>query len=152
MKKYDGLRDATAVSLPGEAYTHNANFSTLKPGHFGFPRTIGCYVHVAETTEPIRVEMFNPMTPIEMVAALRRVYLYSKLLPGCGFPVKLDIADKYAHIPAWMTGAYGKLIRYHLGISLQQGEIRDVDMRRILIEALYMTNRDWLFRPTAQWQ
>ena len=46
-----------------------------------------------------------------------------------------------------MTGP--QLIRYHLGVSLQRGEISDAEMRRILVQAIYMTHRDWLFRPQA---
>ena len=79
--------------------------------------------------------------------AARRVYLYSRLLPGYGFPVGFDIADKHAHIPAWLTEAYGKLIRHHLGVSLQRGEISDAEMRQILVQVIYMTHRDWLYRP-----
>jgi len=78
----------------------------------------------------------------------RRSYLYSRLLPGYGFPVGLDVADKYAKVPAWMTNGYGKLIRWQLGVSLQRGEISDAEMRRILVQAIYLTHRDWLFRPT----
>ncbi|CAA9546600.1 MAG: hypothetical protein AVDCRST_MAG88-442, partial [uncultured Thermomicrobiales bacterium] len=76
-------------------------------------------------------------------------YLYSRLLPGYGFPVGLDIADKYAHVPPWLLDAYGKLIRHHLGVSLQRGEIGEVEMRRLIVQALYFRNRDWLFRPSA---
>jgi hypothetical protein len=71
------------------------------------------------------------------------------MLPGYGFPVGLDIADKYAHVPSWLTDAYGKLIKHQLGVSLQSGEVSDAQMRRILIQAIYMTHRDWLFRPNA---
>ena len=84
-----------------------------------------------------------------MLDAARRAYLYARLLPGYGFPVGLDIVDKYAHVPAWLTSAYGKLIRYHLSASLQRGEIKDAEMRRILVQAIYMTNRGWLYRPNA---
>jgi hypothetical protein len=144
--KYDGLRQGN-VSLPGEAGTGNVNFSPLKPGKIGFPRVRGCYVHISETTEPVRVEVFNELGGDQIVEAARRTYLYARLLPGYGFPVGLDIADKYAHVPAWLTDAYGKLIRHHLGVSLQRGEISDAEMRRILVQAIYMTHRDWLFRP-----
>ena len=70
-------------------------------------------------------------------------------LPGYGFPAGLDIADKYAHVPSWLTGAYSKLIRFHLGVSLQRGEISDREMQRILVQAIYMFHRDCLFRPQA---
>lgn len=148
ISKYDGLRQGN-ISLPDESGTSTVNFSPLKPSNIGFPKVIGCYVHVSETTEPVRVEMFEEFGKHQLTEAVRRVYLYSRLLPGYGFPVGLDIADKYAHIPAWLTNAYSKLIRYHLGVSLQHGEISDAEMRRILVQAIYMTHRDWLFRPTS---
>jgi len=148
ISKYDGLREGE-VSLPGESGTSTVDFKPLKPGPIGFPRVLGCYVHVSETTEPIRVEVFEELGSNQIEEAARRVYLYSRLLPGYGFPVGLDIADKFAHVPNWLTDAYGKLIRHHLGVSLQRGEIGDAEMRRILIQAIYMTHRDWLFRPSS---
>lgn len=146
--KYDGLREGN-VSLPGEAGTEQVKFAPLKPGKIGFPTVEGCYVHVSHTTEPIRVEVFPELDSSQIVEAAQRSYLYARLLPGYGFPVGLDIADKFAHVPAWLTDAYGKLIRYQLGVSLQRGEITDADMRRILVQAIYMTHRDWLFRPQS---
>jgi hypothetical protein len=148
IRKYDGLRQGN-VSLPDEAGTSRVDFAPLKPGRIGFPRVWGCYIQVSETTEPVRVEVCEELGQDQIVEAARRVYLYSRLLPGYGFPVGLDIADKYAHVPAWLTDAYSKLIRHHLGVSLQSGEISDADMRQILVQAIYMTHRDWLFRPKA---
>jgi hypothetical protein len=137
------------IALPGEVGTSQVDFSPLKSGKIGFPAVTACYVHVSETTEPVRVEVFSELGQGQIVEAARRTYLYSRLLPGYGFPVGLDIADKYAHVPSWLTDAYGKLIRHHLGVSLQKGEISDEQMRRILVQAIYMTHRDWLFRPKA---
>ena len=71
-------------------------------------------------------------------------------MPNYGFPVGLDIADKFAHVPNWMTEAYAKMIRHTLGVSLQKGEINDEDMRKVLVQAIYMTPRDWLFRPNVR--
>jgi len=144
--KYDGLREAK-VSLPGEVREEPVNFEALKPGDLGFPRVSGCYVMVNETTEPVRIEIFEELGEDQSIQAANRTYLYSKLLPGYGFPVGLDIADKFAHVPAWLTNAYSKLIKHHLGVSLQKGEINDAEMRRILVQAIYITHRDWLFRP-----
>jgi hypothetical protein len=146
--KYEGLRSGK-VTLPGESFSTEANFSCLQPGPIGFPAITGCYVHVSETTEPIRVEVFSDLGETQIDEAARRAYLYSRLLPGYGFPAGLDIADKYAHVPAWLTQAYGKLIRFHLGVSVQRGEINDGEMQRLLVQAIYMTQRDWLFRPQA---
>ncbi len=145
--KYDGLRQGD-VTLIGEVGSQKVNFTCLKPSSpFGFPSVVGCYAQINETTEPIRLEFFNALGSGQVAEGVRRAYLYSRLLPGYGFPVGLDVADKHAHIPAWMTNAYSKLIKHHLGVSLQRGEITDADMRRILVQAMYMTHRDWLFRP-----
>jgi hypothetical protein len=147
LKKFDGLRKGTAT-LPGESFETQFDWSPLRPpAPLGFPPVRGCYVHNNETTEPIRIEVFEDLGEPQVLEAARRVYLYSRLLPGYGFPVGLDIADKHAHIPAWLTEAYGKLIRHHLGVSLQRGEISDAEMRHILVQAIYMTHRDWLYRP-----
>jgi hypothetical protein len=146
--KYEGLR-AGNVSLPGEAFTTSVDFSFLKPGAFGFPRVLGCYVRVSENTEPIRVEIFGELGEEQMSEVARRVYLYSRLLPGYGFPVGLDIADKFAKVPNWLTNAYAKLIKHHLGVSLQRGEISDKEMRQLLVQTMYMTHRDFLFRPQS---
>jgi hypothetical protein len=147
--KYSGLRQGKVI-LPGESDASVVDFSCLKSGLFGFPKVKGCYVHVSETTEPVRVETFDDLGADQVHECACRAYRYARLLPGYGFPVGLDIVDKYAHVPEWMTSAYAKLIRLHLGISLQKGEIDDKEMRRILLQAIYMTNRDWLFRPKVQ--
>jgi hypothetical protein len=149
MDKYGGLRKGN-MTLPGESDAGVVDFSPLKPGKFGFPKVNGCYVHVSETTEPVRVETFDELGPDQIQECACRAYRYARLLPGYGFPVGLDIVDKYAHVPEWMTGAYAKLIRLHLGMSLQKGEINDKEMRRILVQAIYMTNRDWLYRPQVE--
>ena len=95
------------------------------------------------------MEIFDDLGPGQIEEAARRVFLYSALLPGYGFPVGLDVADKYAKVPTWLTDAYAKLIRHHLGVSLQRGEVSDAQMRRLIVQAIYMTQRDWIFRPGA---
>lgn len=145
--KFVGLRRGT-VNLPGEGFKTSVDWGQLTPpSTIGFPRVRGCYVHVSPTTEPIRVEVFPALGDDQVMEAARRAYLYARLLPGYGFPAGLDIVDKYAHVPAWLTDAYDKTIRFQLSASLQRGEIKDAEMRRILVQAIYMSNRDWLMRP-----
>jgi hypothetical protein len=144
--KYSGLRKGN-VSLPGDSYKEPVDFSSLSAPPFGFPSVKGFYVHVSETAEPVRVEVFSELGDEQVHQAAERTYLYARLLPQYGFPVGLDIADKHAKVPQWMTDAYAKLIRHHLGVSLQLGEVTDAELRRILVQAIYMTHRDWLFRP-----
>lgn len=147
-KQYNKLAQAD-ISLPGEGWTSRINFEPLKPGNIGFPKVNGCYIHVSKIADPLRIEVFNELGQNQIIEAVRRAYLYATLLPRYGFPVGLDVADKYAHVPNWLTDAYSKLIRYHLGVSLQKGEISDAELRKIIVQAIYMTHRDWLFRPTS---
>ncbi|HLI51936.1 MAG TPA: DNA double-strand break repair nuclease NurA [Thermomicrobiaceae bacterium] len=147
VNKYSGLRSGTVV-LP-DGTESNADFRALRRLDIGFPQIRACYVQASETTLPVRVEVFDDLGHSQAEQAVRRAFLYARLLPGYGFPVGLDIADKYSHVPAWLTDAYSKIIRFQLGVSLQRGEVSDAEMRRILIQAIYMTHRDWLFRPEA---
>lgn len=147
--KFDGLRKGS-LSLLGEGWTTPVDWSHLQPpSAIGFPAVAGCYIRVSATTEPIRLEVFPGLGEDQIREAAQRACLYARLLPGYGFPVGLDIVDKYAHVPAWLTDAYAKMIRFHLSASLQRGEITDAEMRRLLVQAIYMTNRDWLLRPDA---
>jgi hypothetical protein len=148
INKYGGF-SRSEISLPGESFFSVANWNCLRPDNtMGFPRVRGLYVHVSDTTDPLRVEVFDELVTDQHIQDItQRVYLYARLLPGYGFPVGLDIVDKYAHVPTWMTDAYSKIIKYQLSSSLQRGEINDAEMRQILIQAIYMTKRDWLFRP-----
>jgi len=139
-----------SIRLPGDNRQSRVDWQALHPpSPVGFPAVTGCYVHVSEMTEPIRIEVFSDLADEQIEPAARRAYLYARLLPGYGFPVGLEIADKYAHVPTWLTSAYGKLIRYHLSVSLQMGEISDAQMQRLMVQAMYVTNRDWLFRPKS---
>lgn len=147
-RRYGGLRDV-AMTLPGEVAVERINFLSLRADGIGFPLVRSCYVHVSSATEPIRVDVFDALGEEQLEGAAKRAYLYARLLPGYGFPVGLDVADKYAHVPAWLTAAYGKLIRYQLGVSLQKGEVHDAEMQRLLIQGLHVNRRDWLFRPHA---
>jgi hypothetical protein len=148
-RKFGGLRKGT-LRLPGEGFSTPADWSHLRPpNEHGFPEVSGRYLQVSPTTEPVRIEVFAALGDEQLIEAAQRAYLYARLLPGYGFPVGIDIVDKYARVPAWLTDAYGKMIRFHLSASLQRGEITDAEMRRILVQAIYMTNRDWLLRPDA---
>lgn len=151
IRKYEGLRKGM-LTLPGSSRREEVNWSRLAPRRdrgeeYSFPQVTGAYIHVSEATEPLRVEVFDALGEWQIREAVRRAYLYAQLLPGYGFPVGLDIADKHAHVPAWLTDAYSKLIRFHLSASLQRGEITDAEMQQLLVQAIYMRHRDWLFRP-----
>ena len=149
--KYENLGKGK-MYLPNESSEKDYNWSYLKPNSrskIKFPKVTGFYLKVNDTTEPIRIEVFSDLGKEQIAEAAKRVFLYSQLLPGYGFPVGLDVVDKYAKVPKWMTDAYAKQIQYHLAVSLQSGKITDEEMRKLLIQSIYMTKRDWLFRPNV---
>ncbi|OKH31195.1 hypothetical protein NIES2119_29370 [[Phormidium ambiguum] IAM M-71] len=151
--KYQNLPegDKSNIILPNESYEIPFKWSYLKPDQskYCFPKVTGFYLKVSDTTEPVRIEVFSELGKEQITEAAKRVFLYSQLLPGYGFPIGLDMVDKYAKVPNWMTDAYAKQIQYHLGVSLQSGQIKDKEMRKMLIQSIYMTKRDWLFRPNV---
>jgi hypothetical protein len=148
MAKCAGLRSAN-VGLPNLPGTTRVEFAPLKLPSLGFPRITGFYLMVSPTTLPLRVELLTDLGAQQVAEAARRIYLYAQLLPRYGFPVGLEVVDQFARVPAWMTRAYGKLIRHTLGVSLQRGELSDRYIRDILVQAIYLTHRDWLFRPNG---
>ncbi len=148
IERFDDLRPM-AVRLPDSPGVVSVDYSALRPGPLGSPRVLGSYLMVSESTDPLRVETFDDLGADQVDRAARRACLYARLLPGYGYPVGLDVADKLARVPAWLTDAYGKLIRYHLAAGLARGEVGDAELRRALLQAIYVTHRDWLFRPTV---
>ena len=135
------------ISLPDQSDEYSMNWEILKLSKkYCFPPVSGFYLQTTENSQPLRIELFDQLVHEQMLDIAHRTYLFSSLLPGYSFPVGLDIVEKHAQIPSWMTEAYGKLIRHHLGVSLQSGAISDADMRRLLVQAIYITHRDWIFR------
>jgi hypothetical protein len=113
-----------SVSLPNSSLVSEVDYSPLQSGPFGFPKILGSYLKVGDNIEPIRVETFAELGDKQMEESVKRVYRYSKLLPQYGFPVGLDIADKFAHVPDWLKQ---RAIAIHYqttsGRDLQSGEI-----------------------------
>ena len=67
---------------------------------------------------------------------MSRSFEYANLLPNYAFPIGLDIVDKYAAIPGWMTKAYRQLILAQYG-RLLAGEYVDMtDVERLQMMVL----------------
>ncbi len=86
-----------------------------------FPEVQNTFVRVTSAKYPMRIEVPSAYGPEECEEVLRRSFEYASLLPGYAFPIGLDIVDKYAAIPSWMTKAYRQLILAEYG-RLLSGE------------------------------
>jgi hypothetical protein len=109
-----------------------------------YPPPYVSYVHVSEWSAPIRLEMFkDDLTSFPDAAKL--VTHCALLLPRYAFPVGLDIVDRFAKVPNWMTRPINTYTTVQaLKRALDAGDVRTFDaLRRMLCGS----GREWLLRP-----
>ncbi len=76
------------------------------------------------------------------------VYHTSRLLPEYAFPVGLDIVDKYARVPDWLSkGVSAAIAAQVLAKAVTTGQPRVLQQVRKL---LAQSPRDFYFRPQAR--
>ena len=111
-----------------------------------YPKPIVSFVQTSEWNAPVRVELFEgDEDAFPRTAGL--VFHSSRLLPNYAFPAGLDIVDKFAHLPDWMSRPANTHAAVRaLSIALEEGDHVAFDrMRRMLIG----TGREWITRPKA---
>ena len=95
---------------------------------------------------PFRVE-FNPAAAAETDFVLRLLYHTARLLPRYAFPVGLDIADKFAKIPDWISrGVSDQMKATVMRHAMQTDDPTIVAQIRHLLAA---GPRDFFYRPRA---
>ena len=102
------------------------------------------YVQVSEWSAPIRLEMFEGnLNSFQEAASL--ISHCALLLPRYAFPVGLDIVDRFAKVPNWMTRPINTYTTVQaLKRALDLGDTRSFDaLRRMLCGS----GREWLLRP-----
>lgn len=111
-----------------------------------YPRPQTTYVKANAGTMPIRLEFFETGPLGKDSGQLVRLVVHmSRLLPRYSFPVGLDIVDKHAKVPAWMSRQINAMLAARL---MQKAmETKDPRMVRIVRRVLSSNTRDWLFRP-----
>ncbi len=110
-----------------------------------YPNALTTYIKPSALVMPFRVEAFEDINDYEAVLDL--ILHTSRLLPSYGFPVGLDIVDKFAKVPSWMSRSVkGQHQVVLLRRALESGDPRVIAFaKRVLVAK----GRDWLFRPTA---
>jgi hypothetical protein len=133
--------DAVLLSLAlgrGEAldwYPVNSRLKIKDDRIALFPEVQNTFVRVTAAKYPMRIEVPASYGAAECEEVLRRSFEYASLLPGYAFPIGLDIVDKYAAIPSWMTKAYRQLILAEYGrlLSGEFVEMTDTEALRSMI-------------------
>lgn len=109
-----------------------------------YPKVLTTYIKPSALVMPFRVEAFENINGFDSVLAL--VLHTSRLLPSYGFPVGLDIVDRFAKVPAWLSrGIKGQHQVVLLKQALASGDPRAVSFAKRVLAA---KGRDWLFRPS----
>lgn len=110
-----------------------------------YPKPLTTYLKPSDLVMPFRVEAFEQMDGFDKVLDL--ILHTSRLLPSYGFPVGLDIIDKFAKVPAWMSrGVRGQHQVVLLQKALESGDPATVIFAKRVLAA---KGRDWLFRPPS---
>jgi hypothetical protein len=110
-----------------------------------YPRPLTTYIKPSAMVMPFRVEAFEDIRTFEEPLAL--IFHTSRLLPSYGFPVGLDIVDRFAKVPAWMSrGVKGQHQIVLLRRAIESGDARTVAFAKRVLAA---KGRDWLFRPST---
>ncbi|KWN71222.1 DNA double-strand break repair nuclease NurA [Burkholderia ubonensis] len=109
-----------------------------------YPKPLVSYLQATEWSAPIRIEIFEKDRSIfSDLAAL--ILHCSLLLPRYAFPVGLDIVDKFARIPDWMS----RPINTHTAVRAMRAALDNGDERLFdtLRRMLCGSGREFLLRP-----
>ena len=109
-----------------------------------YPNPFATILKATEFSFPFRVEM-NRSAQAQQNTLLRLLYHTARLLPRYAFPVGLDIVDKYAKVPQWLSGNISaRLAATVLNRAMAEGDPRLIAQVRQL---LAHTPRDFFYRP-----
>jgi hypothetical protein len=123
---------------------HNKIPATWTPEILSYPKALTTYVKSSTETLPVRVESF-PSKKWTQVQLMRLIVHMSRLLPRYSFPVGLDIVDKHAKVPEWMSRQMNAMLSAQL--MRKAMEIGNPAGIRLVRRILSANTRDWLFRP-----
>ena len=109
-----------------------------------YPKPLVSYLLPNEWSSPIRLEVFHKDRE-KFINIADLVYHCALLLPQYAFPAGLDIVDKYAKIPNWMSRPVNTNTAVQaLKQAMNKGDEKLFDALRWI---LCGSDRDWMFRP-----
>lgn len=109
-----------------------------------YPQPAVTYLQQTEWGAPIRIEMFEKDLP-HFNETVELIYHCALLLPNYAFPVGLDIVDKFARIPDWMSRPVNtRTAVLALKQALDSGDSHLFDSIRYM---LCGSSREWFLRP-----
>lgn len=113
-----------------------------------YPKPFATLLKVSNSKFPYRVEINRTMDEGGYDNLFGFLYHTSLLLRNYVFPVGLDIVDKYAKIPDWLSsGVSSSLTAFVLSKALQTGDEKVLMSVRQLLAG---SPRDFFFRPISK--
>jgi len=108
-----------------------------------FPSVYIGYIKTTDHSSPIRIESLN--SPTDFQKDFEYILATARLLPNYGFPVGLNIVDKFGEIPNWMSKASRRYYATHL---LKQAiKSKDQNTISLAVKILSRKVRSWRNRP-----
>ena len=108
-----------------------------------FPSVHIGYIKTTNHSSPIRIESLK--SPTDFQKDFEYILATARLLPNYGFPVGLNIVDKFAKIPNWMSKASRRYYATHL---LKQAiKSKDQNTISLAVKILSRKVRSWRNRP-----
>jgi hypothetical protein len=108
-----------------------------------FPSVYIGYIKTTDHSSPIRIESLK--SPTDFQKDFEYILATARLLPNYGFPVGLNIVDKFAKIPNWMSKASRRYYATHL---LKQAiKSKDQNTISLAVKILSRKVRSWRNRP-----
>lgn len=110
-----------------------------------YPNALTTFLKPSDDSETFRIETLEGFDSPEKQYGV--ILHTARLLPRYGFPVGLDIVDKFAKVPSWMS----RSIRGQHATVLLKHALKSNDPKILAWakRALAARGRDWLFRPGA---
>jgi hypothetical protein len=109
-----------------------------------YPKPKVSYLQPTEWSSPIRLEIFG-RNKNHFARICDLIYHCSLLLPKYAFPVGLDIVDKFARIPNWMS----RPVNTNTAVQALKHAIDQEDEKlfNTIRRMLCGSDREWLLRP-----
>lgn len=109
-----------------------------------YPQPLVSYLQATPWTAPVRVEMF-PRDRERFAETANLIFHCALLLPRYAFPVGLDIVDKFAKVPDWMS----RPVNTRTAVVALRRALDDQDAKLFdtLRTMLCGSGREWMLRP-----
>jgi hypothetical protein len=108
-----------------------------------FPSVNMGYIKTTDHSSPIRIESL--MSSKSIKKDYEYILATARLLPNYGFPVGLNVVDKFAKIPNWMSKASRRYYATHL--LKQAVKSKDQNTISLAVKILSKKVRSWRNRP-----